>query len=495
MNDDFRESLKVKPAPVDETINMDRFITQNTRNYTTLYNIPEVREYYSQVVSAILLAYTQKFGSRGISLTYRFKSPKSISNKIQEYLVKKSCNDNKDSQPMYDGFAMKMTTSEFPNIFYSRDEYKLFPKDKTLAQLAAERKANNEFLEKMQEFRSRLFPDEFGSFGLDASNVFSPDVTREEYFSNCIEVLKRTRALTDSNETEVLRRLDRNILYLESNLRTIISDNKGNFPVVPEDINHNETGFPVLLDEFARKMHNEITLAVLTRQFMTLFASHSEFFSQLGISLADSTSKKHKRLRTPRGYESNFIYINTLYETIECQLQTEEQYQQGKTGAVAHSELATKILDTVGIPAPDALDDAMANVYMEKVRYISPSKYAAKPIVLNSEESIVEITEASALSNYESIFSEIQPSNPRRYTLDEHKKELEARLDLPIHDYPERIEQHDRLSVAQYLDSESFAQAQRIAELWHSNYEEFANIYASELKSSRESISHGDNDR
>ena len=491
MDKDLRDSLRISVESIPSHGDNESFVQRQTRNYNTLYSIPEVREYYAQVVSAILLAYSQRFTSRGVVLTYRYKSARSIEKKMQEYIQKTINESVQCSQPMYDGFAMKMRTSEIPSLLYSRDEYKLFDEDKTLSQLAAERQENNRFLAEMQEFRGRLLGDEFQLTGLqDINDEYKTDVTLEEYFTNCIEILRRTRSITDPNETYVLQKLDNNIADLESNLRTVILDGDSQELVDKEDIEHEETGFTVLLDNFAKKMHNEITLAILTRQFINLFKTNADFFSQLGIELASPSEKDNKRKRTSKGYEANFIYIKTLYGIVEVQLQNEEQYQHGKTGAAAHSEMDGKRIDTVGIPSPEEIEDPeIAKKYLSKVFEISPSKFSAKPIVLNVDENIVEITEASAVSNYESIFSELQPKNTRRHRLDKHREKLELRKDLPIYDFPEKTQQYDRQSIMQYLSSISFSNARHISEIWHKNNFNFADAYDRWLSSRTQELS------
>lgn len=76
---------------------------------------------------------------------------------------------------------------------------------------------------------------------------------------------------------------------------------------------------------------------------------NNELFEKLHISLSPKAMKKK---RTKDGFVSNFLYINTLFGTIECQLQSQHEYQEGNYGYAAHTNLKGKAISPFRIPEP-----------------------------------------------------------------------------------------------------------------------------------------------
>ena len=490
MENDFRKSLIVEPAPVSDDIDEQEFIERSTKNYITLYNIPEVREYYTQVVTSIILAYSEKYGNHGIQLNYRFKSPKSIRNKMKEYVRDKQSNSD-TTQPMYDGFAMKLITSQVPSLMYSRDSYRLFDKDKTLSQLVAERKANYEFLEKMQEFRNKLVEEDDGN-----SPKSKFDVSQEEYFTNCISLLKRTLTIVDPEETLIIAQINSSISKMESKLESARDSGMASYPITHREFEVDSSqkeppeNFLAFLDNFESKMHNELAMAVLNKQFTSLFKSNGEQFSALGIRL--SSSKPFKRKRKENGYESNFIYVDTLFGTIECQLQTYEQYQQGKTGSASHFQYSEQRDDDdilpendngdsqkkelpklVGLPAPGGFSNPeVARDFLQKVREISPQ---VSSVTMGSYRT--KNIEYGAFRNYYSIFAEIPPSHFLTPQFTQYFTALRDAPDSPLNNYPDKLRQYNIQDVEDYVDSDEFDRLKKISELWHLHFDTFADSY------------------
>ena len=87
------------------------------------------------------------------------------------------------------------------------------------------------------------------------------------------------------------------------------------------------------LDDFTSRVHDKLDLAVLTKQVDSLF-ENNELFEKLHIS---QSPKAMKKKRTKDGFVSNFLYIDTLFGTIECQLQSQHEYQEGNYGYAAHT--------------------------------------------------------------------------------------------------------------------------------------------------------------
>ena len=487
-DDNFRNSLRVVDDSVvdssadfsssGEIIDSEEFVNRNTRNYVALYNIPEVREYYTQVVTAILLAYNKKYGNNGLQLNYRFKAPNSIANKMQEYVDKKHSPDSelRPSQPMYDGFAMKLITSEVPSLLYSRDEKKFFDTDKTLAALVEERKANYKFLEKMQEFKSKLVEDEF-----EVPPKYNLKISEEEYLSNCISVLKRTRSLIDPEEVDLLKAYDIRISTMEDKLNISRDDGSPTTLISSRDLENPSNNFLLLLNDFESRMHNEIAMAVLTRKFTSLFKENSELFDLLGIKL--SKDKDTKRKRTKNGYESNFLYIDTLFGTIECQLQTYQQYEQGKTGTAAHmlykssdsSKDSPKALPRL-VPIPNRKEMRIPDVarrFLKSVLEVSPHMYS---VTLGRERT--KDIEFGAFRNYYSIFSEIPPTHDLAPQFQQYFSNLRDRSDSPLNNYPDKLRQYNSQDLEDYVSGKGFRDVQDVAKLWISHSYDFADTYS-----------------
>lgn len=484
MSNDFKESLRVdvdssgssfdSDFPIDE----EEFIRKNTKNYVTLYNLPEVRQYYTQIVTAILLAYNDRFGNNGLQLSYRFKAPKSIENKMREYIEDKLKPKDVETpaQPMYDGFAMKLITSAVPSLLYSRDQRRFFDKDKTLSQLARERKSNYDFLEKMQEFQSRLVEDEF-----ETPPKYNLNISQEEYFTNCIDVLTRTQKLIDSEETAIISAFDEQIETMKDKLEVSRDFGNSSSPITQRELDNPSTNFIAFLNEFEERMHNELAMAVLTRQFTSLFNSHAEIFDALGVNLSDLDTKKPKRKRTENGYESNFIYIDTLFGTIECQLQTYQQYEQGRTGSAAHMLYKTVDSSRDSIPRPiplpseeDMQDQEVAKDFLQKVLLVSPKKFS---VTLGRDRT--KDIEFGAFRNYYSIFSEIPPSHPLAPQFQQYFSVLRDRKNSPLANYPDVLRQYNIQDLEDYLNSEKMEHIKKISRLWYTHLNDFAEEYSS----------------
>lgn len=501
MSDDIRETLRInidELGTIDDSLHLknptqdevrSEHIQRVSQNYETLYSIPEVREYFNQVITAILLSHQSRFGKRNLDLVYRFKSSKSIHSKIEECIIHIPFNTDEnryivDYKPMFDGFALKMITGETPSMFYSEDSSTFFEEDRPIPEILRDKKANYEFLERMQMFKNRLIEDEY-----DYPPRYKLEVSQQEYITNCIEILERTRDLIEPSETNVIDMYTKRIERLQNNLDILQKANMASLPITEDLLQNKDTDFIALLSNFERKMHNELGLAVFTKQIRSLF-KNNPLFEQLGVSLTGPKTKEPKRMRTKNGYESNFIYINTLFGPIECQLQTEEQREQGRFGIAAHTRLPNKSIDLIDIPeTPDNSDDSALSMYkskiqdfMQRVLYISPRKYTAS---LKNDGRIF-ITEYGAYRNYYSISNEIPPDDPRSAPIKAYFARLANLLGHVFDKYPDRLLQYNQQDFNQYINSIDFSKAKEISKLWNSNMEHFSEIYTRDSEKSHE---------
>lgn len=200
--------------------------------------------------------------------------------------------------------------------------------------------------------------------------------------------------------------------------------------------------------EFEGKYYNKSDLEILTKQVCSLFNSNPTF-EKLGIKLSDIPIE---RKRTENGFESNFIYLDTLLGKIECQLQTENQYRFGNFGFAAHTKLKGKKIHPVGIPV-DVKDKEKIKEYRKAVKSISPDSFLAR--MDDNEISRVMILEFGDYQNYSNVISQIAKGDPSESFLYSYRSKAYALKDV-LFDKEERSFGFIEADIQRYVNSDEF---------------------------------------
>lgn len=377
-------------------------------DYNEKFNSKDIQEYIHNLVACIILEYHKYFSSYTIEISYRFKSPKSISDKLIDYMSRsdRSRLEYDKSKEMYnyiidelkDVFAMKIILKKRPSTFHSKD-----PK---INKLVEEKINNQEFMAKMQEFQNKLLENEFS-----INPQYLYNVTKKEYYIKCIEIVDKMIEFLDRKDlsetqkpTQLIIKYEDIKKSLEESLEIVETLPDGalidetDYPAHNSNIPEENIDFTKLLNKFASKIYTELDLAILTTQANSLFTSSNAIYN-LGIRV-----KSTKEKRATSGYISNFVYLDTPIGIIECQLQPEEAYIDGNYGDSAHNNMKGKKIK--GFKVPNVNNPGEVKRFKEAVSYVSPKYYTAR--LDEIEEGKVIIQRYSDYKNYRNVIGQVK---------------------------------------------------------------------------------------
>ena len=385
---EFVDSLKVD-VPNEEELLKD-LLDKKYEEYAKIYENKNVQDYFHYVIAAIMLSQHQRYEDFTVEIPYRFKAPKSIKDKLEDYASRTSisydANTNEpkiDLKNINDIFAMKIIACNRPPTFYSNDP--------EIQELIEEKKKNHRILGEMQEFKSKLIKDDFSN-----PKVYNYSCTKVAYYEKCKQLLNQIKTLISPEAENLLNYYNKQIADIENCLAFMKAANNENQPIDNEDILNNKMNFFKALDDFTSRVHDKLDLAVLTKQVDSLF-ENNELFEKLHISLSPKAMKKK---RTKDGFVSNFLYIETLFGTIECQLQSQHEYQEGNYGYAAHTNLKGKAISPFRIPEPK--DKEKINEFVQEIKEVAPKSF---------------------LSNYKNLVSQVTKGDPcEKYILNYFSK-------------------------------------------------------------------------
>ncbi len=252
---------------------------------------PEAKQYFQMMISAIMIEHHKYFQNYGIEINYRFKTPKSITDKILDYMSRNDASDLKsnDEKTQYsisikdiqDVMAMKIVLQTRPSTYHSNDS--------ELSNLIDEKIKNQDFLGKMQEFQTNLLEDEFS-----ISPKYLYKVSKLEYYTKCKEIIRQIFPTISPNATNLIdhyKKLDSSI----DETLAIIHDSSDEDTIIDEDdFPYGDINFMKLLEEFSSRIYDKLDLEVLTRQMNSIF-NNSELLNNLHITF---NGIKEKRARS-----------------------------------------------------------------------------------------------------------------------------------------------------------------------------------------------------
>lgn len=443
---DLRESVKFDVNVGEVLKNMTeknkQLFYKKIDEYNNKFNSPEAQEYFRYFVAAIMLEYSRYFDAYSIECNYRFKSPKSLINKIIKYID----NDEKhipsisnefdfDISPIADVFAMNLVLNDRPSSFHS--------KDPEINKLMTEKVETQAFIAEMQNFKSRLIDDEFS-----INPQFLYQVTKKEYYEKCIQILDRLISIIPPEATSLIAK------YTEQkeSFREVLNFIEETMPT--EDTLVDETDYPTedhnvdfikLLDSLSARLYDKLDLAVLTKQANSLFSS-SELLKKFGIHL-DGFEEK----RAESGYVSNFMYLSTPYGKIECQLQSKNQYIDGNIGESAHTKMKGKKIKGYRIPDPDNPEEVKE--FKGLILHVAPKFYTSK--LDDVEEGKVLIQEYTDYKNYRKVLGQVQKGSPQAQALMSYLEKLYSMRNR-IFDSSGGFEEITYYDISKYVRNHSF---------------------------------------
>lgn len=396
---DLRESIKYNVdviKAIDALNTKERqLFEQKVDEYNRMYDFPEALEYFIRLLASATSEYSRYFSPYRIECIGRLKSPISLVNKIIKYINSDEKHVPSPSgefdfgiSPIHDVFAMNLVLTDRPSSFHS--------KDPEINKLMTEKVETQAFIAEMQKFRSRLIDDEFS-----INPHFLYEVTKKEYYEKCIQILDRLISIIPTEATSLIA------TYMEQkeSFREILDFIAETMP--GEDTLVDETDYPTedhnvdfikLLDSLSARLYDKLDLATLTKQANSFF-SNSELLERMGVNLVDFEEK-----RVESGYVANFMHLSTPYSTIECQLQSKNQYIDGNIGASAHSNMKNKKIKGVKIPNPENSEEVKR--FRGEVLSISPRFYVAK--MDDMEDGTVIVQEYTDYNNYRKVLGQVE---------------------------------------------------------------------------------------
>ena len=402
--EEFRNNLVVKKW--DEfsqekaaQVYLDAF---NKNNKKYMLSNAKQRQFYHMLVAAIMLEYHSHFSGYNVEADYRFKSPKSVQEKVVDYLSRGDSSTLKydekkqtyiaDIKEIQDAFAMKLIVTNRPSTFHA--------KDPEINQLVQEKVKNQDLLSEMQQFKNQLIDDDFS---MEPEYIYN--VSKKEYYQKCLNLIDAIIPMLAPEATS-LKKYYLDLKHNFEDTMVLIDEvydegeivDKTDYPVETPD-------FLTLLDDFSLRIYDKLDLAILTKQVESMFQTSSTL-KDFGVSLSGI-----KKKRTPSGYVSNFMYIKTKYGTFELQLQSEHEFREGNYGYAAHSSnMKGKKISRYKIPSLD--DKAAVAQFKSMTRYISPRSYVSR---MDDVEKNKVITEAySPYKNYRNIIGQVQENSAQK---------------------------------------------------------------------------------
>lgn len=465
-------------------------ITEYNKNIKN-FDSPEVRNYFNNLTAAIMLEYHKTYENFDIKVPYRIKSPKSVFDKILEYLSradkhqKVNENDGKYklelNEEIRDMFAMTIVVGNAQPILAS--------KDPEISKLIEEKRMNQLFLESMQDFRLKITEDEFSG---SEEEKYQYDVSKKEYYYYSIMEIERIKSLISPKAVELLAKYDnilnkikgevplsffnrcmylaneckvyKNIEDIDSK-RKVSSLNTKFLADVDKHLTQEEkdelksmitkkdtevVDFFGITNDFSSRLSDKLNLAVLMKQVNSVF-ENSELLKKFGIKL-DNSSVKEKRM--PSGYVANFVYIDTPFGKIEMQLQTQHEYLEGNYGYAAHTDMNGKKIKEFDLPEPG--DKQKLKEFQTCVDFISPKKFLAQ--FDNTEKNRIIIQKSGKYQNYKSIIGQVKRGSTEDKRLTKYFSMLYPRRDefFPNPEDEDKVESFIFYDIEEYLNSNEY---------------------------------------
>lgn len=395
---DSKQWQEIKQTMADGLLN-------TYEHYQKIYNAKESEEYLHNVIAAIMIEHNEIYHGTEIYIPYRYKAPKSLLDKLIDYLGRTDgssrikLNEELEKyvlsfKDITDIFAMKI-------IAYTRTP-RFNSSDSKINELIEEKMKNYELLTQMQTFEHKeIYSDEFEK---DKKYIYL--AKKIDYYTNCKKVLKRIMSLLASEATE-LKKYYNTLLDTNNKILALLEANGiENEPIDEKDLQ--SLNFCNILQDFSERIHDKLDLAVLTKQIYSMFNS-SKLLKDLGVKIGGMKEK-----RTPNGYVANFLSIETLIGTIECQLQSKHEYEAGNYGYAAHTKLDSKYINPYKIP--NIRNKKEINYFRNSVEFISPRSFLAQMDTVEKNRVLTQVS--SKYQNYKNVVDQIsKDSDIERFML------------------------------------------------------------------------------
>lgn len=416
------------------------------QNTIKKFECEEVQEYFHNMVAALMIEFEKIYEDSDIKTLYRIKSPKSLIDKILEYMVRTDKAvirydneygfESRLKEEIHDMLAITVVLGYRPPTFSS--------KDSEIKRLVEEKNENNKFTGEMQKFMLKLVQEEFSG---TEDIKYNYNCTKKEYYNYCITVAERTKKLFNPNATRLLEQYDA-LISLIKEKQSKIEENECIDEKTVKEIN-----FVNLFKAYRSEIYDNIDLNILTKQLKAVI-NQSKLLKRFGVTLDEDS---YKETRTNRGYCANFLYLNTPVGKIELQLQTRNQNRQGSYGYAAHFEMDDKAIEP--FPQPDENDEEQIQKFKKSVEMISPKKFVAQFDDAEPGRIITHIY--GEYQNYKSLMSQVKSGSKTDLAMKEYFGKLYSKKDK-IFSKEDSIESFIEYDIEEYLNSKSFKKVMKL---------------------------------
>lgn len=397
--DEFRVSLSdLHYTPIDKYVARNAFMQTRIKNYATLYGNDFVQQYNEVVVAALL----HILNHSEWDVIFRDKSLESLVTKVDECTGHAIFNPDTNTfsitgRPICDVFAMKFI---IPNTFSRKFDSS---KHQQTADSIALRKVFEKAKLQMSLFRLDLVDDETQD---DISNGFKIDnytVTKKQYIKKCIQLMNLIKFASPKEETKLHRVYNDRISTLNSYLDTLKKTESESELIDADFINQVPENFLSLYNKFESTLNNRIGMYFAANAIRKNIDKNEELLKTLGITISVTNKSKAPDPIKENGFETFYIYIDTLVGTIEIQVQSEGQYYEATKGNASHNgNYKITIFDEFsGQKSPSASKEQLT-------RYI-PKKGSAE-----LKGSTVTISNKSTRENFYSTFLDELPESSKQ---------------------------------------------------------------------------------
>ena len=373
----------------------------------------EAREYFHNLVAALMLEYNAANPNDKITIYYRMKSCKSIFDKLVDHFSR----DDLDRESPKCVYGVDSKNPSKPRLFqeisdifgmtivYESGEEIHYSPIAVLQTLATERDKNRRLIPKMQEFKVRNTPNEFRS---SQNPPYSYKDSRQAYYLNCILLIERIKSLIAPEATDLLAKYNKKLDKIKSVVPEVffeavelaISDDDffecldplkeieslfGESEMTTEEKRRMQENFSdkdvsvvsfcKLYNDFISRIPDKIDLETLNRRFVSLFEEENKSLGILKKFEIRFSKYSLDQKRRKNGFVSDFYRIKTPFGDIEVQLQPKHEYEEACRGYSAHSAMEGKNIALQ--PIPDLDDEKGLKAFREWARFCSPQKSRA----------------------------------------------------------------------------------------------------------------------
>ena len=444
MENEFKKELKWDTFSQKDAEELLLNTFESEVSHTNRFNSEEARKYFRMFISTIMIEYDKYFHDYGIEIYYRSKSLKSIIDKVLDYMSREDASVLKYNQAtnnydffvknITDGFAFKIVMKNRPSTFHANN--------KEMQSLIDEKIKNQEFLGRMQEFKNKLIDDEFS---IKPNYLYN--VTKRDYYNNCKELIQRILTTISPKATKLISHYHDLEESVDETLKIIYDIGEESDMIDKDDYPSDKLDFSKLLQEFSARIYDKLDLEVLTRQMTSLF-KNSQLLDKLHV-----VHTKSKPKTAASGYVSNFIFLNTPFGEIECQLQSEHEYWENNFGYSAHSRMDKKKVQRYKIP--DSKNKKQISTFRDFMHYVSPKSYHVT--FDNVEKNKVLIQGYSDYKNYRNLVGQVPEGSQQEKALIKYFEKM-YRVRDDIFESLGQTHEITPYDINKYLDSEDFKQ-------------------------------------